>query len=147
MARRKIYEDWDADTVKGFVKDGWTNEDIADYFGVSERTAKKALEWFAIERDRDYSADELDDVEEQIRNALIEGLEIGEGLGNSLIIAYDDINDLWVVNEYVSTRKGYNFPVEIHIKHNRIHDTFDVEKLELRGKKREDLEKQLSRYL
>lgn len=158
MARRKkIYEDWDEDQLKIFIEDKWKKKDIADFFGVSRKTVNNAIDYYNLNEDEEsgededentaYTQSEIDDITEQIRNSLIESLELPESLGDAIPISYDEDQDLFIINEYISKTKGHNFPIEVHIKRDRKTGNFEIPKFEVRGEKRKDLNKQLSDYL
>ena len=139
-----IYDDWDINEVKTLYQEqGYTQNDLADYFGVSSGSVNKFLHENKIKK-RPWRSDE--EIAADIRAGLAHIIN-GE-LARSLTIARDeDDPDLWVVNDYVPSKGGNEFPAEVHIRYDRRNDILDIEKFELRGKERSDLSDDLDRWI
>ena len=111
-----IAEGWDADLSSGDV----------------ERTVKRIREQV--------------DHEEHIRDSLFYSVDkTNRAITDALPIAYDEDNDLWVTNGYVSPRKGHDYPLEAKMKF--ADGSWKVNSFELRGVKYRALAKDLQRQI
>jgi hypothetical protein len=147
-----VYDDWDDGQLYDlYVEQGYTRQELADYYGYSASTVSRALRHFDV-----YKADVLDNegVEERIRDTLYAGLSdiplMNEGLMESLPIGYDPESGLWIVNDYVADprkRNSHDFPAEIHIRYSKRTRRFSVESIEIRNKNYADNQARLETLL
>lgn len=74
------------------------------------------------------------DIEDDIRDGLFSGIDhVNRHLAFKLPVAYDGEEDVWIVNDYTSKRKGHDIPVEIKIKYDPDIGEYSVESYEFRG--------------
>ncbi|MGI0059109.1 MAG: hypothetical protein ACREBJ_05005 [Nitrosotalea sp.] len=150
-----IYDELDEDLLRElYINQNFRLTDLADYSGMSVSSIKRGLRFHGITKGRGKGRQtvryveepeflkteeepqylSMRDVEFHIRKALSDTIDKAPtALIDALPVSYDPDEDIWVVNDYASKRKGHDLPIEIHIKYDYKNDRYNVEKFEIRG--------------
>ena len=153
-----IYETWDREEIEYYyIQENYTIGDLADLLNSSESTVKRGLKYFGISKGRgrgrraaspfeeepeftessdDFGLDlSREDVEFNIRKAIQQAIpEAPTKLIDMLPVGYDADEDLWIINDYKSSKKGHDLPIEVHMKYNTSTGKYEVISFEVRGK-------------